>query len=228
MGTIHLVRHGQASFGTDDYDRLSELGTRQGVALGTAWEAGGLVFTDAVAGAMLRHAQTAIAAIDASGLGALRQAQEPEGSGGLAGYEVDAGWDEYDHLAIAQAHDPMATTLDAKQFQKALNVALDAWRNGQGEAGESYADFRSRVMESFAQAVELASGKGRKVLVFTSGGPIAMVASHLITGDDSAFQRLNDVVVNSSVTTVMVGATGPRILTFNDHGHLPSSDITFR
>ena len=26
MGTLYLVRHGQASFGADDYDRLSDLG----------------------------------------------------------------------------------------------------------------------------------------------------------------------------------------------------------
>lgn len=222
MGTLHLVRHGQASFGTDDYDRLSDLGTRQSAALGTAWEAGGAVFTDAYAGSMLRHAQTAIAAIDASGLGE-EDLAEP-----LSGYDVDEGWNEYDHLAIANAHDPSAMTLDAKGFQAALNDALDAWRAGEETAGESYAAFRDRVMSSFASAAKLASERGRRVLVFTSGGPIAMVASHLIAGDDSAFQRLNDVVVNSSVTTIMVGATGPRVLTFNDHGHLPTPDVTFR
>jgi broad specificity phosphatase PhoE len=34
MGTLYLVRHGQASFGADDYDQLSELGRRQSVRLG--------------------------------------------------------------------------------------------------------------------------------------------------------------------------------------------------
>ena len=34
MGTLYLVRHGQASFGTDDYDLLSELGVRQCERLG--------------------------------------------------------------------------------------------------------------------------------------------------------------------------------------------------
>ncbi|WP_313407540.1 histidine phosphatase family protein [Aeromicrobium sp.] len=222
MGTLHLVRHGQASFGTDDYDRLSEIGTRQSAALGAAWEAGGTIFTDAIAGGMLRHAQTAIAAIDASGLG------EEDADPGLPGYEVDPRWNEYDHLGIATAFDPSAMTKNSKEFQAALNAAIDAWRRGEGEFHEPYKLFRERVLAGFEEAVELASGKGRRVLVFTSGGPIAMVASQLITGDDSAFQRLNDVVVNSSVTTLMVGATGPRVLTFNDHGHLPAGDVTFR
>ncbi|MFS0883608.1 histidine phosphatase family protein [Aeromicrobium sp. 179-A 4D2 NHS] len=222
MGTLHLVRHGQASFGSDDYDQLSELGTRQSASLGQAWEAGGAVFTDAVAGSMKRHAQTAIAAIDASGLG------EEDADPGLSGYDIDAGWNEYDHLAIANAHDPAAMTRDAKAFQASLNEALAAWREGKGNFTETYAQFRDRVMGAFAAATEIAAQKGRRVLVFTSGGPIAMVASHLIAGDDSAFQRLNDVIVNSSVTTLMVGATGPRVLTFNDHGHLPAADVTFR
>jgi broad specificity phosphatase PhoE len=34
MGTLYLVRHGQASFGADDYDQLSALGRRQSVRLG--------------------------------------------------------------------------------------------------------------------------------------------------------------------------------------------------
>jgi broad specificity phosphatase PhoE len=34
MGTLYLVRHGQASFGADDYDQLSPLGQQQTVRLG--------------------------------------------------------------------------------------------------------------------------------------------------------------------------------------------------
>ena len=29
MATIYLIRHGQASFGAEDYDKLSELGCKQ-------------------------------------------------------------------------------------------------------------------------------------------------------------------------------------------------------
>jgi broad specificity phosphatase PhoE len=34
MGQVLLIRHGQASFGADDYDVLSDLGWTQGRALG--------------------------------------------------------------------------------------------------------------------------------------------------------------------------------------------------
>ncbi len=215
MGSIHLVRHGQASWGAADYDQLSPLGGDQATALGTSWEAGGWAPTDCVAGSLKRHAQTAIATIDACGEG--------------DGYDVDGGWDEYDHLAIAAAHDPASLSADPKEFQRSLNVALDTWiAGGAGAgAGETYSQFRTRVMGSFEAAAALA-GPGRQVAVFTSGGPIAMVVSHLLAGDDSLFQRVNDVVINASITTVIVGATGPRLLAFNETGHLPRDMVTFR
>ncbi len=82
-------------------------------------------------------------------------------------------------------------------------------------------------MKSFDRVVAEA-GSGRSVAVFTSGGPIALVASHLLTGGATLFQRINDVVINASVTTIIVGQSGPRLLTFNEHGHLPRDMVTFR
>ncbi len=213
MGSVHLIRHGQASWGADDYDLLSELGQKQSSALGVSWEASDWAPTAAVAGSMKRHAQTAISAIDACGQG--------------DGYDVDAGWDEFDHLAIATAHDPSAMGADPKAFQAVLNTALDGWIAGGAADGESYQQFVDRVMTAFDRVVANA-GSGRSVAVFTSGGPIALVTSHLLTGGPSLFQRVNDVVVNASVTTVIVGQSGPRLLTFNEHGHLPRGMVTFR
>ena len=213
MGTIHLVRHGQASWGAADYDQLSGLGTEQSSALGLSWEASGWSPTSVVAGGMKRHAQTAIATIDASGQG--------------DGYDVDAGWDEYDHLALARAHDPAATGLDSKAFQASLNLAIAGWMAGEPGPGETYASFHDRVHAAFDRLVAEA-GQGRRVAVFTSGGPIALVVSRLLAGDDSLFQRLNDVVINASVTTAIVGQTGSRLLAFNEHVHLPRDMVTFR
>ncbi|NRQ48915.1 histidine phosphatase family protein [Aeromicrobium stalagmiti] len=213
MGSIHLIRHGQASWGAADYDQLSPLGDEQSAALGISWEASGWSPTAAVAGGMKRHAQTAISTIDASGQG--------------DGYDVDAGWDEYDHLALARAHDPSSLVGDAKAFQASLNVALTAWIAGEPGAGETYAEFRDRVLTSFVDVVAQATS-GQRIAVFTSGGPIALVVSHLLAGDDSLFQRLNDVVINASVTTIISGQTGPRLLAFNEHAHLPRDMVTFR
>lgn len=213
MGSIHLIRHGQASWGADDYDQLSPTGMEQSIALGASWEASGWAPAASVAGSMKRHAQTAIAVIDACGRG--------------DGYDVDDGWDEFDHLAIARAHDAASTTADPKEFQRLLNEALDGWIAGRGEHAETYRDFVDRVMTSFGTVVADA-GPGRSVAVFTSGGPIALVASHLLAGDDALFQRINDVVINAGVTTVIVGGAGPRLLTFNESTHLPRDLVTYR
>jgi broad specificity phosphatase PhoE len=213
MGSVHLIRHGQASWGADDYDQLSPLGMEQATALGTSWEASDWAPTSVIAGAMKRHAQTAIATIDGCGQG--------------DGYDVDGGWDEFDHLAIARAADPSAVTADPREFQRVLNAALATWIAGDHDHEGPYTDFVDRVMTSFERAAADA-GSGRTVAVFTSGGPIAMVVSHLLAGDDSLFQRLNDVVINASVTTVIVGRSGPRLLTFNESTHLPRDLVTFR
>jgi broad specificity phosphatase PhoE len=210
VGAIHLIRHGQASFGTEDYDRLTPLGTRQGSWLGAAWEAAGFRPDWSVAGSMRRHAQTAVAAID-------------EVDGDL--YDVDAGWDEYDHLALAGME--VTPDTDPRAFQQQLDTALGAWVSGAHSPVETFADFSARVLRALDAAVAQA-GSGRRVAVFTSGGPIALVASHLLAGDASLFITMNRVVVNASVTTLIVGRGGTRLLTYNEHGHVPADQVTFR
>ena len=58
MGTLYLIRHGQASFGADDYDQLSELGMRQAVRLGEWFHGKGVQFSAVMTGSLKRHVQT--------------------------------------------------------------------------------------------------------------------------------------------------------------------------
>ena len=61
MGTLYLVRHGQASFGADDYDQLSALGQAQARRLGEYWrESLGpeLRFDAVLTGTLRRQLQT--------------------------------------------------------------------------------------------------------------------------------------------------------------------------
>lgn len=211
MGAIHLIRHGQASWGAADYDQLSELGARQAAGLGDSWEAGGFRPDWSVCGTMKRHAQTAVPALDAI-------------DGDL--YDLDDGWNEYDHLGLAGATDLSARPIDAREFQATLDAALAEWVAG-GPGAETFADFRSRVERALAAAVEQA-GSGRSVAVFTSGGPIGLVTSLMLTGDASLFIPLNRVVINASVTTLIVGRGGTRLLSFNEHTHVPKDMQSFR
>lgn len=213
MGVIHLVRHGRASWDSDDYDELCDEGHRQSAALGSSWEASGFEWSLAVSGSMRRHTETAIDAIEARGYG--------------DGYEIDERWNEYDHLALTGMVDVPDRPRDPKEFQRLLNAALHRWSQGGQSAGESFAGFRTRVLGAFGAVAEQA-GPGRSAVVFSSGGPIALLASELLSGDSTLFPKLNDVLVNASVTTVIIGQTGPRLLTFNEHTHLPRDLVTYR
>ncbi|NWD90503.1 phosphoglycerate mutase family protein, partial [Pseudomonas sp. K5002] len=50
MGSIYLIRHGQASFGADDYDVLSPIGVQQAQVLGRHLAELGLGFDRCLSG----------------------------------------------------------------------------------------------------------------------------------------------------------------------------------
>jgi broad specificity phosphatase PhoE len=58
MGTIYLVRHAQAAYGTDDYDRLTPTGFAQARLLGTYFGARQIHFDAVYMGELRRHVET--------------------------------------------------------------------------------------------------------------------------------------------------------------------------
>ena len=63
MATIYLIRHGQASFGAADYDKLSELGCRQAQVTGEYLRDNKIHFDAVYSGSLLRQRETAQLAI---------------------------------------------------------------------------------------------------------------------------------------------------------------------
>ena len=103
MGTLHLVRHGQASFGAEDYDQLSALGARQCLALGQHYARRGVRFAGVLRGSLRRHQQSLAAFAEgfaegaARGQGALPESQravavDVEGFADKASAEKEAAW----------------------------------------------------------------------------------------------------------------------------------------
>ena len=224
MGRLLLVRHGQASFGADDYDVLSPAGWEQGRLLG-AWLNGLGTAPDVVVhGGLRRQRETAEAVLT--------------GGAWSSGVTVDPGWAEFDHLAVLAA-DPDApgpdVELDRRGFQAAFEAATARWTAGGRDTAypEPWPDFLSRVRTALDAACALA-GPGGTALVVSSGGPIAAACAALVDpdGDDPArarlWSRLNTVVVNASVSRVLVGAGGARLLTFNEHPHVAGDLLTYR
>lgn len=231
MGVVLLVRHGQASFGADDYDVLSETGWQQSRLLG-AWLAERAVKPDLLLrGDMRRHRETA----EGMAQGFAESGGRPVESA------VDQGWDEFDHLGVVSALPRSAPgypegELDRRGFQRVFELATSRWTAGENDADypEPWRAFVGRVRAALDRSCE-AAGPGGTVLVVSSGGPIAAACAALVDpdGDDPAtyarlWARFNTVTVNSSITRVVVGSTGPRLLTFNEHPHLEGDHLTYR
>ncbi len=224
MGQVLLVRHGQASWGADDYDVLSETGWEQSRLLGTALAERGIVPTLVVHGTMRRHRETAEAA-------------------GLAdGATVDPGWDEFDHLgmlgAVPAPHEGRQPT--RAEFQAWFEEATDRWTGGEHDAeyAEPFGAFGDRVGDTLRRTADAAdrSAAGGTAVVFTSGGPTSWAAATLLGADLDPpgrvrlWRRLNPVCVNSGVTRVVSGRRGLTLVSFNEHAHLdPKPDLlTYR
>ena len=220
MSVLLLVRHGQASWGEADYDRLSPRGVEQSRLLGAAL-AGRAVRPDLVLrGSLRRHRQTADAAV--------------EGAGWEAEVVEDAGWDEFDHMRTLTGtvdwHEVDGETYDERV--RRFEATIERWASGRydEEYHESFPAFRSRVEEALARALERLEPK-QTAVVFTSGGPVSWVTATLTDGGTLAWARLSKVVVNTSVTKVLDGRRGTNLISFNDHAHLEGVDpdlLTYR
>jgi broad specificity phosphatase PhoE len=221
LSVLLLVRHGQASWGEADYDRLSALGEEQSRVLGAALSVRGVRPDLVVRGTMRRHRQTTDAAVD--------------GGGWAAEVVEDAGWDEFDHQQMLELHPSgvgEGEELTKAAFQRWFEEATQRWTSGEfpDEYDESFADFGARVDAALHRTVDRLA-PSRTAVVVTSGGPVSWVAATLLGAGAEVWARLNPVTVNSSVTKVVVGRRGATLVSFNDHSHLEGMDgrlLTYR
>jgi broad specificity phosphatase PhoE len=217
---ILLVRHGQASFGAEDYDVLSAVGHRQAEIVGERLAALGDV-TRVVTGAMVRQRDTAVPLLARVGLAA----------------DEDVRFDEYDHVELVRraSDDPgtdladIDTTDPRRAFQTVLERSLARWTDGRhDDYHESYVAFRARVRDGVADLADTLSGTA---VVVTSGGVIAAICADALGLDVDGWARLNTVIVNSSITKLVVGRRGTTLVSMNDHAHLEphgSEVLTYR
>ena len=120
-------------------------------------------------------------------------------------------------------------------FHELYTKATSRWASGAYDSDypESFAEFIGRVRDGIGHAARKA-GERRTAVVVTSGGPIAAACAMLTeVGEEprrlaAAWTRFNAVMVNVSVTRVVVGSTGARLLTFNEHSWLDRELVTYR
>ena len=214
MGTLYLVRHGQASFGADDYDQLSELGRRQSVRLGEYFAERGIHFDGLIAGTLRRHKQTLAGIL--------------EGMNRAGDHLSWEGLNEYDsHAVIASVHPEKLekpTTPDmVRHHFRLLRDGLAQWMAGTASpAGmPSYAEFLGGV----AGALDHVRGNhyGQNVLVVTSGGPISTAVGHVLGMQPEATIDLNMRIRNTAFSEFVFTPKRHQLLTFNAIPHLDAA-----
>lgn len=203
MPVVLLVRHGQASFGADDYDVLSDLGREQSAVVGGELARRRLRSPVAVAGSLRRQRDTAEIALSAAGLA-------PD-------VLKDARWDEYDSLDLLKRYVPPDTGHDgtSKGVQVLLDTALAAWVDDPAGDWEDFAGGARAALDDLVARLQ----PGQDAVVFTSGGILASVAAGLLRSGADGVVALNRVAVNGGITKLVVGSGGTSLLAFNDHAH---------
>ena len=212
MGTLYLVRHGQASFGADDYDQLSELGKRQSRQLGAYFRERGLTFEAVITGSLKRHHQTWL------GIGE-----------GLAQADLQAlvwpGLNEYDSHAVIQAVHPNPlprpdTPELYKQHFRLLRDGLALWMAGTvtPHGMPSYEDF----VQGITQALDhvRTHHQGQKVVIVSSGGPISTIVGQILGTSPETTIELNMRIRNSAVCELQFNPKRHTLLTYNTLPHL--------
>lgn len=218
MTTIYLVRHGQASFGAESYDKLSPNGELQAKLLGGYLDE---ILKEApyvVAGSMQRHQQTAELSLAEC---------FPESV-----ITTQPAWNEFNHQQVFSRYEPrfnqpellkqdVASHANPREYlSKIFAGAIERWTAGEyhHEYDESWPVFKARVENGLQQLCdELAQTKPRYCIVYTSGGVISVAAGKLLGLSPEKTFALNWAIANTSLTTLRLVGNEPQLLSLNEH-----------
>lgn len=211
MSIVYLVRHAQASFGSDDYDRLSELGRRQSRWLGEYFAGRGLRFSRVVAGTLVRQRDTAREIVAAMGAAHEPVAEHP----GLDEYPGDALYRAY-----AGAEPRAHQRADYRDYWRTFRAAMQAWAAGElRDVPETWEDFGARIRQALDAATE-GAGRDDAVLVVSSGGAIGRAVAQITQSPAAVAIELNLQFRNSAFCELIAGGGRLRLLSFNSMPHL--------
>jgi broad specificity phosphatase PhoE len=230
MSVIYMIRHAQASFGTADYDQLSELGIRQSNILAGRLNQAGMKFDAIYMGLLLRHEQTVAAYLEEDA-----KAKRPS-----LPVKKNEAFNEYDSEKILTAiipvlikENPVFETEvakmfgDSRSFQKVLEKVMLRWiQDGVVVEGVgTWADYSSRVHAAIDMIMKN-EGAGKNVAVFTSGGPIAVTVQKALSLSNKDTLNILWQIVNTSVTRFKFSGSRIALFSFNDFSHLEA--VTYR
>lgn len=225
MTTIYLIRHGQASFGQQNYDQLSNKGEVQAQILGQALNK---IINQApyvISGAMHRHQQTANIAM-------------AECFPNIA-YKTNPGWNEFNHQQVIAKYDPrfeqaeaikqeLALATDPKAYMAEIfHAAVSRWTEGEydHDYDEPWPMFKQRIDQALQQLCQdLIEQKPKHALVFTSGGVISTILGQLLELSLHKTFELNWAINNASITALGLSNGHLKLLSLNEHYFLKAEN----
>ncbi len=236
MSELILVRHGQATFGAETYDRLSPLGHEQVRKLAAHWSETGESFDCLYCGSLRRQRETAGELLGlVSGDG-----ENPREDPALNEYDGDPLIRSYlRDFAEQEGFDPAPEwpVRDRTLFQRLFEAAAARWIAGHlkpanGDANfERWPDFQLRVHQALDRIMSR-HVQGSRVLIATSGGVIALALQRVLRYPDSEAIATNWMVQNSSITRIKYGNGRISLMQFNSLPHLEGAEtqsmITYR
>ena len=217
MAELYLIRHAQASFGTDDYDRLSPLGCRQAEALGEFLRDNAICFDAVYSGELQRQRKTAEIVLEL----------QP----GKSHCQTDPRFNEietdkiFEHLVprLAKTSARLERLVKAgkqssKDFQKALEIVFNHWVTVDDDCADlqSWADYSADVHTALAEIVAR-EGSGKTVGLVTSGGTIATIVAHVLGVTGEQVYKYYEPLINCSVTRLLYSGDRISVSSFNDH-----------
>jgi broad specificity phosphatase PhoE len=239
MSKLVLVRHGQASFFSGDYDRLSETGERQARVLADYWLKNGVAFDEVYTGTLVRQRRTGEIAGEAF-RAAGRAWPEHEVLPGLDEYPADDMMEsllprlcerEERFRRLNEEFENAASGREKyRTFHRLLAAVMEEWIGGAHSANGliPWTEFRDRVRAAFRRVLSR-EGNGRRVAVFSSGGVIGVSVQTVLEAPDRMAAELNWRVHNASITEFTF--SGPRVALdcFNAVPHLADPELlTYR
>jgi broad specificity phosphatase PhoE len=230
VSSLLVIRHGQASIGSDDYDVLSPLGIEQARRLGGHLAARGERLDLLFCGPRKRQRDTA-AHLRAAAAEAGTAYPEPELLEGLD--ELPAFELVGQAMPLLLERDAEARALSESTDKQSLGRLFDrlllGWCLGElaPPGVETFPQFEARVTAAFAE-IRRRSGRGKRVAVVTSAGPTSIALRLALGLSERKTCELMNLVLNSAMTELHFREDALSLSSFNAVPHLDRELITLR
>ncbi len=230
MSELYLIRHAQASFGSDNYDQLSALGADQSRWLGDYFAGLGLTFDHLVVGDMQRHRQTMDGILKGMKEGMKEGPNEGMDATGSS-YQVHTGLNEYNFKQLvagfgrAFPEDELYRQIlqqptDKSAYYRLLRRVLSAWHDDKiPKPEETWQAFADRVVAA-ASLIRSLAEPGNRVLAVSSGGAISAFIGHVLSLSPEKVFDLNLQIKNTSISRFFFNRDKLNLSGFNAIPHL--------